>query len=72
MKRCDECTYSTHVLTSSTQYFVNGQALPFDEFKQIADEVRSDRVARETALACLYINIDTGRVTRVTLIHRGP
>lgn len=70
MKRCDECAYSTHVLTSSTQYLVNGQVLPFDEFKRIADDLRDDRVARETALACLFINIDTGRVTRMTLVHR--
>jgi len=72
MKRCDECAYSTHVLTNSTRYFVNGQVLPFDEFKRVADQLRADRVAAETALANLYIDVDTGRVTRVTLRHRGP
>lgn len=71
MKRCDDCTYSTHVLTSATQFFVNGQVLPFDEFKRIADGLRANSVARETVLANLYIDVDTGRVTRVTLRHRG-
>jgi hypothetical protein len=71
MKRCDDCTYSTHVLTSSTQYFVNGQVLPFDQFKRIADDLRADRVARETALTGLFIDVDTGRVTRMTLMHKG-
>ena len=71
MKRCDECAYTTHVLTNSTRYFVNGQVLPFDEFKRIADELRADRAARETALANLYVDIDTGRVTRLTLRHRS-
>jgi hypothetical protein len=71
MKRCDDCAYSTHVLTSSTQYFVNGQVLSFDEFKRIADDLRADRVARETALTGLFIDIDTGRVTRMTLLHKG-
>jgi hypothetical protein len=71
MKRCDDCAYSTHVLTNSTRYFVNGQVLPFDEFKRIADGLRANSVARETALANLYIDVDTGRVTRLTLRHRG-
>jgi hypothetical protein len=71
MKSCAECAYSTHLLTSTTQYFVNGRALPFDEFKQIADELRADRIARETALTCLFLDVDTGRVTRVTLLHKG-
>jgi|SRR5687767_7169619 hypothetical protein len=71
MKLCDACAYSTHVLTASTQYFVNGQVLPFDEFKRIAEELRGDRVARETALTCLFVDIGTGRVTRMTLFHKG-
>jgi hypothetical protein len=58
-------------LTSSTQYFVNGQVVAFDEFKRIADGLRDDRVARETALTCLFIDVDTGRVTRMTLLHKG-
>ena len=71
MKRCDDCTYSTHVLTSSTQYFVNGHILPFDEFKRIADGLRADRAARETALTGLFIDVDTGRVTRMTLLYKA-
>jgi len=72
MKRCESCLYSTHVLTSSTQYLLNNQAVSFDEFKRIADELRDDRVARETALACLFIDVDTGRVTRLALFHKAP
>jgi hypothetical protein len=71
MKLCDACAYSTHVLTSGTQYFVNGQKLSFDEFKQIANDLRADRVARETALTGLFIDVATGRVNRMTLLHRG-
>lgn len=71
MKRCDECAYSTHVLTNSTQYFVNGRVLPFDEFKRIADGLRADRTARETALTCLYVDVGTGRVTRLALFYKG-
>src|SRR5262245_50442993 len=72
IKRCDECAYSTHILTSSTQYLLNNQVVSFAEFKRIADELSDDRVARETALACLFIDVDTGRVTRMALLHKGP
>jgi hypothetical protein len=71
MKRCDGCAYSTHVLTNSTKFSVNGQVLPFDEFKRIADGLRADRVARETALVCLFVDVDTGRVTGMTLDYTG-
>jgi hypothetical protein len=69
MKRCDDCPYSTHISTSATQFYVNGRILPFDEFKRIADELRADRRAMETTVAGLFIDVETGRVTRVTLLH---
>ena len=71
MKLCESCAYSTHVLTASTQYLVNGQAATFAEFKRFADGLRDDRDARETALTCLFVDVGTGRVTRMTLFHKG-
>jgi hypothetical protein len=71
MKRCDDCPYSTHVLTASTRFEVNGRMLPFLEFKQIVDELRDDRVAREAAATGLFIDVGTGRVTRVALWHHA-
>lgn len=66
-KSCESCPYSTHVLTTSTQYFVNGQSLPFVEFTRVAEELR--RTARQTAFAAVFIDVATGRVTRVKLRH---
>jgi hypothetical protein len=71
VKPCDECAYSTHVLTATTQFFVNGQLLPFAEFSRIAEEVRANRETSQTALAGVFVDVETGRVTRVTLRHRG-
>jgi|SRR6185503_4237137 len=69
MKRCDSCAYSTHVLTGSTEYFVNGHAVPFIEFKQKVDELRDERRPPEATVACVFIDVDTGRVTRLTLLQ---
>lgn len=70
VKRCDDCAYTTHVLTGTTQFYVNAQLLPYVEFKRIVDEVRADR--RTRAFAGLFLDVETGRVTRVTLFHKGP
>lgn len=71
VKACDECAYSTHVLSAATQYFVNQQVVAFEDFSRIAGEVRANRRALDTAIAGVYIDIDTGRVTRVALVYRG-
>jgi hypothetical protein len=71
VKPCDECAYSTHVMTATTQFFVNGQLLPYAEFHRIADQVRANRQASQTAMAGVFVDVETGRVTRVTLRHRG-
>ena len=67
MKRCDSCSYSTHVLTASTEYFVNGQPVPFLEFKRIAEELRASRRPPEATIAGLFVDVVTGRATRLTL-----
>jgi hypothetical protein len=70
-KTCESCAYSTHVLQSSTRFAVNGQAVPFAEFTRIAEELRANRTTRETTFAGVFIDADTGRVTRITLRHRN-
>jgi hypothetical protein len=71
VKRCDACAYSTHMLTAATQFFVNGQSLSFEEFSSIAEQVRGHRRAYETAFVGLFVDVETGRVNRVTLLHKG-
>jgi hypothetical protein len=71
IKACADCPYRTHILNAGTQYFVNRQIVPFEDFSRIAGEIRANRRALETAFAGVYVDVDTGRVTRVTLLYRG-
>lgn len=71
IKACDECAYTTHVLSARTEYFVNRQKVAFEDFSRIAGEVRANRRALDTAVAGVYVDVDTGRVTRVTLVYRS-
>jgi hypothetical protein len=70
IKACDACAYSTHVLSASTQYFVNRQNVAFEDFKRIAADVRGNRTLLQTAVAGVFIDIGTGRVNRVSLTYR--
>jgi hypothetical protein len=70
IKACDDCAYTTHVASASTQYFVNRQIVPFADFSRIAGDVRGNRRSLDTAVAAVFVDVDTGRVTRVTLNYR--
>src|SRR6185503_495173 len=67
MKQCDTCVYSTHVLTNATEFYVNNQAVPFAEFKRVADELRANRSAIKKTYLTLFVEVATGRATRLTL-----
>jgi hypothetical protein len=68
IKPCEECGYSTHVLTSATRFVVNGRAVAFEEFSLIAEQLRA--TDRSTFVG-LFVDVQTGRATRITLRHRG-
>jgi hypothetical protein len=61
---CPQCGISTHRLLDSTVYRANGQLLPFNEFLRVAEEIRQGPDAAGAA-ATVYLDIATGRVTRI-------
>ena len=71
VKACNDCAYTTHVLSAGTQYFVNRQRVAFEDFSRIVGEVRANRRALDTAIAGVYLDVDTGRVNRVALVYRN-
>ena len=71
VKACDTCTYSTHVLSAGTSYFVNRQLVTFEDFSRIAEELRGNRRTLETTFVGVFIDVETERVNRVTLLHNG-
>lgn len=69
VKECEACAYSTHLLTSATTFYVNNQLLTYADFSRVAGEIRGSR--RENALVAVFVDIASGRVTRVKLHDRG-
>jgi hypothetical protein len=71
VKPCEDCTYSTHVLTDTTLFVVNRQSVSFADFRLIAEELRANQSAEQSTFVGLFVDVETGRVTRITLRHRG-
>jgi hypothetical protein len=70
VKTCDTCAYSTHVLNANTQYFVNKQVVAFADFSRIAGDLRGNRTLLGRTVVGVFIDVDTGRVNRVSLSYR--
>jgi hypothetical protein len=71
VKPCEDCAYSTHVLTATTEFYVNNQIVPFVEFTRVAEELRALRSTSEATFVGVYVDIESGRVTRVKLRTRS-
>src|SRR5262245_21758460 len=67
VKACETCTYTTHVLNANTRYLVNNQVVAFADFSRIAADRRANRALLDKTVAGVFIDIDTGRVNRVSL-----
>ena len=62
---CARCGVSTHRLLDSTVYELNDRALPLAELLRVVDEIRERRDGADTAIAVVFLDIASGRVTRV-------
>jgi hypothetical protein len=64
---CAACDSSTHRLLDSTAFEANGQVLPLDEFVRVATTIADKPNAAERAIAVVFLDVATGRVTRIEL-----
>jgi hypothetical protein len=64
---CARCGVSTHRLTDATVYQANGQTLALVDFLRVADEIGDRQRGAERASAAVFLDIATGRVTRIEL-----
>lgn len=66
-RECGTCVISTHQLTDSTVFEANGQTVPLIDFLQIADEIGAKPNGERRAVATVFFDIATGRLTRIEL-----
>jgi hypothetical protein len=64
---CARCGISTHRLSDSTVYQANRQTLALADFLRVVAEIRERDRGRDSAVAAVFLDIATGRVTRIEI-----
>jgi hypothetical protein len=64
---CATCGSSTHRLTDQTVYKANGRVVALADFLLVADEIRAIPNGAANAMAVVFLDIETGRITRIEL-----
>ncbi|HUQ52955.1 MAG TPA: hypothetical protein VM692_12085 [Gammaproteobacteria bacterium] len=62
---CPTCSTSTHRLLDTTVLKVNGQTVPLQEFIRLADEIGDKPNGAENAIAVVFLDLATERITRI-------
>jgi len=69
LRECNNCGISTRRFMSDAKFFVDGREIRYDDFLKIANDLKSNSQAVETAPANVYVDIATDKITRMA-IHR--
>ena len=64
---CPTCSVSTHRLTDTTVFKVNGNQVPFAEFLRIAAEISDRSSGADNTFAGVFLDVASGRVTRIEI-----
>ena len=70
-RACATCPLSMHRVTGETKYILNRRELPLLEFLAAIEDIRSTASIDRRALAGVFFDINTERVTRVIVVARG-
>jgi hypothetical protein len=66
---CPTCGISTHRLTTATVYKVNRQTVAFADFLRLVAEIRQKPDGNTRSFAGVFLDIASGRVTRVEVLE---
>ena len=62
---CPTCGVSTHRLTEATVFQANRQTVSFVEFMRVVELIADQPNGADRAVAVVFIDIETGRITRL-------
>ena len=64
---CATCGSSTPRLTDTTVFVANGSIVSLAEFLVIADEISDKPNGADKAMAVVFLDVATGRITRIEM-----
>ncbi len=66
-RECPTCESRTHRFSASTVFQAAGQTLPISEFVRVAHRVAQHPKGAARAIVVVFLDVATGRVTRIEL-----
>ncbi len=70
-RTCDSCPIASHRMTETTTFSYNGQLLAYPDFLQSVNNARRSPTLRQSASAGVFVDVNTKRVTRISVFARG-
>ena len=71
-RTCADCRLSSHRVTATTKYLLDGSELPLEDFRRAIEEIRESRAANDSTTAAVFLDLATERVTRVSVRRSAP
>jgi hypothetical protein len=66
-RECAGCSLSTHRLMDDTELRANGLTVSVADFLRIAGEIKDRPNGAKNAMAVVFLDVATGRITRIEL-----
>jgi hypothetical protein len=66
-RACADCPYRTHRLSDQPKFLINHKTVTFDEFLEVAGPLHEQRATADATIVGLFLDVNTARVTRISL-----
>jgi hypothetical protein len=72
LRACADCPYSSHRLTDGARFRINRKAATLDEVLDYVTASRQSRAAIDNTLVTVFLDVNTERVTRISISRSAP
>jgi hypothetical protein len=72
LRECNDCPYSNHRLGDGATFLVNRKPATFEEMTEFVAAARQSRAAIDGTLVTVFLDVNTARITRISLRRNAP
>lgn len=72
LRACAECPYSNHRMTDGALFRINRKNATFDEVLEYVTALRQSRAAIDSTLVTVFLDVNSERVTRISISRSAP
>ena len=71
-RACADCNFESHRMDGTTRFLLNRHEVPFVDFVRAFNAAKGSENTAKATMANVYVDLATGRVTRVSLSTSVP